>query len=296
MATEDEERPVEALAPTSDARGDSPVEDGSRKRKMSSAQGSDDGTAKPSKQACGKPPVGSNSSDRRLAFGRTGQNAEQGRRASAARQEEKMRGKRLFGGLMNTLNQGAGNSQQRRRQEIERRQLKKMQQQTVEDDLKQAEKRAALHSIRMEQQITWDEQVMRSKHAKMLKLAQFLRTHSLPEMYFLPWRLSHRERDLIKAQVRDCKASISRELEDFKERKEQHLKRYGPGWVSNATPAVEPAAGPGPIRHHEAPPPELPTANAAAEGAGKQTTTLLDDMHDELGGVLVEADEDMVIY
>lgn len=156
---------------------------------------------------------------------------------------------------------------------------------------------------------------MRSKHAKMLKLAQFLRTHSLPEMvcdvcpflhgghllltdsqYFLPWRLSHRERDLIKAQVRDCKASISRELEDFKERKEQHLKRYGPGWVSNATPAVEPAAGPGPIRHHEAPPPELPTANAAAEGAGKQTTTLLDDMHDELGGVLVEADEDMVIY
>lgn len=80
-----------------------------------------------------------------------------------------MRGKRLFGGLMNTLNQGAGNSQQRRRQEIERRQLKKMQQQTVEDDLKQAEKRAALHSIRMEQQITWDEQVVgRTKGRKEL--------------------------------------------------------------------------------------------------------------------------------
>ncbi|KAM4054647.1 pinin/SDK/memA/ protein [Hirsutella rhossiliensis] len=266
MATEDEERSAEAPTPPSDARGKSPVEDGSRKRKMSSAQRSDDGTAKRSKPE---------SRDSK-------QSSDQGRRPSGATEEEKQRGKRLFGGLLNTLSQKTSNPQQRRRQEIERRQRDKMQQQAAEEDKKRAEKRAALHDIRMEQQITWEERVMRSRHAKTLKLAQFLQTRSTPEIYFLPRRLSRREKDIIEAQVRNCKASISRELEDFKGRKEQHLKRYGSRRDSDAAPS--------PAQHHKA------AQHEPAEDAVKKTAAPVHDMHDDSGDVLVEAEEDTVIY
>lgn len=115
-------------------------------------------------------------------------------------QEDKKRGKRLFGGLLNTLSQTGSSSQQKRRQEIERRQQIKMKEQTAEDDKRRAEKKAELHKIRMEQQIHFEEQVvrrvcvstwlaivaltffwqMRNRHAKELRLAQFLRTRARP--------------------------------------------------------------------------------------------------------------------
>lgn len=126
---------------------------------MSSVDGSDDGAAKRMKQERGDTPVRSTTSDGPSEYRDTKQNPEQGRRPSATT-EEKQRGKRLFGGLLNTLSQKTSNSQQRRRQEIERRQLDKMQQQTAEEDKERAERREALHEIRMEQQIVWEEQVV----------------------------------------------------------------------------------------------------------------------------------------
>jgi hypothetical protein len=75
--------------------------------------------------------------------------------------EEKKRGQRLFGGLLNTLSQTTANSQQKKRLEIERRQQERAQQQRAEDDKRRAEKLAKLNHVRKIQQVKLDEQVVR---------------------------------------------------------------------------------------------------------------------------------------
>ncbi|PNY27902.1 Uncharacterized protein TCAP_02158 [Tolypocladium capitatum] len=289
MAPEDEATPVDVPAPPSNVYAGSPVDDGNRKRKASADEGSmkrarqrsnDDGSRPPPKRWA--------SPDRKLA----GHNIEQERRESVVTQEERKRGKRLFGGLLSTLSQpSTTSSQQRRRLEIERRQKEKMQQQTAEDDRQRSDKRAALEKMRMEQQVAWEEQVMRNKHAKELKLAQFLRTRSKPELYYLPWRPTPREADTIDDQIRETKASIARELEDFKSRREGYLGRFGPRRDSDACRTEQP---PVPAPKPEASPPR-PAANFA--GAEQQPKSAHDDdLHDDSGDILVEAEEDMVIY
>ncbi len=84
------------------------------------------------------------------------------RRPPVATQEDKKRGKRLFGGLLNTLNQGPSNSQQRRRQEIEKRQQERMQKQHAEDGNRRAERLAQQRAVRIREQIVFDEEVVRS--------------------------------------------------------------------------------------------------------------------------------------
>lgn len=79
-----------------------------------------------------------------------------------AMQEEKKRGKRLFGGLLSTLSQTSGNTQQKRRREIEQRQQERMRKQRAEDDKERAVKRASLTEIRMAEQIVFDEEVVSS--------------------------------------------------------------------------------------------------------------------------------------
>lgn len=76
-------------------------------------------------------------------------------------QEEKKRGKRLFGGLLNTLSQTTSSSHQKKRLEIERRQHAKAQQQRVEDDKRRTEKLERVRRARMIGQIKFDEQVVR---------------------------------------------------------------------------------------------------------------------------------------
>lgn len=105
--------------------------------------------------------------------------------------------------------------------------------------------------------------------------------------YFLPWKLGRREKDTIDAQVRECKASITRELEDFKGRKEQHAKRHVPKGDSKATRAGSWADAPPPARDRE---------TATADHVKKRTTATDDDAHDDAGDVMVEGEEDVVIY
>ncbi len=75
--------------------------------------------------------------------------------------EEKKRGRRLFGGLLSTLNKSAPSTHQKKRLEIEKRQQERAHQQWVEDDKRRAEKLAKLTSIRKLEQIKFDEQVVR---------------------------------------------------------------------------------------------------------------------------------------
>lgn len=82
------------------------------------------------------------------------------RRPPVATQEDKKRGKRLFGGLLNTLNQGPSSSQQKRRQEIEKRQKERMEKQATEDGQRRAERLAQLRTVRIREQIVLDEEVV----------------------------------------------------------------------------------------------------------------------------------------
>lgn len=125
------------------------------------------------------------------------------RRPAVATQEDKKRGKRLFGGLLSTLNQGPKNNQQKRRLEIEKRQQERMQKQHVEDDQKRTERLAQLRATRIREQIIFDEEVvsaiayqqdaywvdanivsqqMRNRHIKKLSMARYLQTKAEPKI------------------------------------------------------------------------------------------------------------------
>jgi hypothetical protein len=87
-------------------------------------------------------------------------NTELDRRRSVT-QEEKKRGMRLFGGLLNTLSQSTPTNQQKKRQEIEQRQQERARLRRVEDDRKRAERHGRLTEIRNVEQIKFDEKVVR---------------------------------------------------------------------------------------------------------------------------------------
>lgn len=92
-----------------------------------------------------------------------GAERDRGRRESYS-QEEKKRGRRLFGGLLSTLSQTTANSQQKRRLEIEKKQQEKAVKQKTEDDKRRMEKLARLDKVRRIEQVRFDEQVVSLIH------------------------------------------------------------------------------------------------------------------------------------
>ncbi|KOS16981.1 hypothetical protein ESCO_006019 [Escovopsis weberi] len=205
---------------------------------------------------------------------------EQERRKQAA-QEEKRRGKRLFGGLMSTLSQRSSptaTQQHKRRLEVERRQQERMQRQRAEDDERRVEKMARLRGVRAAEQIRFEEDVMRTQHAKRLAMARFLQTRCQPPVYFLPWRLTAEQEDVIREQIRRETDMIAKEVEEFGFRKAKHIERHGPPRVG--TDITDP-----------------PVVTMTEEATATATATSTEaNVHDESGDVLVEAEEDMVIY
>ncbi|KAH0494133.1 hypothetical protein TgHK011_000765 [Trichoderma gracile] len=212
-------------------------------------------------------------------------------------QEEKRRGKRLFGGLMSTLSQTSNTSQQqKRRQEIERRQQDRMQKQKAEDDQRRTERLEKLRAVRMADQIVFEEQVMKKKHEKRLATARFLRTRAEPAIFYLPWRTTSSQKDMIEDQIEQARIANEREVEQFKARKQRHIERYGPPTRQRSVTPDEPAAARAPEgesppqspRHGSADKPQVQERRASSDGHKGH--------HDELGGDLEEAEEDMVIY
>ncbi|KAM5351450.1 hypothetical protein ACJ41O_004173 [Fusarium nematophilum] len=228
-------------------------------------------------------------------------------RRRLATQEEKKRGKRLFGGLLNTLSQTTGGAQQRRRQEIERRQQERLQKQKVDDDKAMEEKRARLTEIRIGEQIVFDEEVMRNRHSKMLAMAPYLRTKSHPQIYYLPWKLTESQEDEIDDQVRHAKATVEREAEAFKVRKERHSSAAGRG-RRTLTPVN--AFVPAPASEAPADKPQSTNGSEHSARALEKEHHHVQHHHhhhhnhhnhqhhhhDESADVVEEAEEDMVIY
>ncbi|KAM3454629.1 hypothetical protein MY3296_002870 [Beauveria thailandica] len=218
------------------------------------------------------------------------------RRPTVATQEDKRRGKRLFGGLMNTLNQGPSTIQQKRRQEIEKRQKERMQKQDAEDGQRRAERLAQLRAVRIREQIVFDEEVMRNRHVKKLALARYLQTKAEPRIYYLPWRCTEHEQDIIDEQRRKARELVQREEIEFEKRRKWHIDRHGA--------AVKPRPQSPPREQPRPPTASSPSDTAVAKppikvdghtGGGQEEDSRADG-HDDVGDIVEHAGEDMVIY
>ncbi|KAF5629092.1 peroxin 26 [Fusarium tjaetaba] len=202
-------------------------------------------------------------------------------RRKNATQEEKRRGKRLFGGLLSTLSQTSGSVQQKRRLEIERRQQDRLQKQNIEEDRLREEKRLRLTEIRRGQQLTFDEEVMHSKHAKMLAMAPYLRTKSRPHI------LTAEQEDTIDDQIRQTKVTIEHEVGSLNARKGRQAKG-GRQPLETTAPSREDL-------DHDSADTNEPEKSPHGQEKPVQASNH-DHHHDESVDVLEEAEEDVVIY
>ncbi|KAI0389875.1 hypothetical protein F5Y17DRAFT_469364 [Xylariaceae sp. FL0594] len=154
--------------------------------------------------------------------------AEAGRdRREMARLEEKKRGRRLLGGLMNTLSQAGAGSQFKKRQDIERRQQENSTSQRVEDDRLRMQRLAKLEATRNVEQLKFEEKRMKTRHADMIAKAHHLHTRARPKIYYLPWELSTKQQDIIKDQIKTVEQLIDKEVAEFREYKEKRQASLG---------------------------------------------------------------------
>ncbi|KAK9426226.1 putative Pinin/SDK/memA/ protein conserved region-domain-containing protein [Seiridium unicorne] len=237
-------------------------------------------------------------------------------RRQSASVEEKKRGKRLFGGLLSTLSQTNKSSSQKKRHEIERKQQARVSQQKAEDDKHREERLAKLKAVRRQEQIEWEERVMRTKHDHLLDTARFLETRSEPRIYYLPWELTEDQEDLIKDQIHDAEDLVEKETREFKQRKEQRLTALGVPIKPNSEREPAPESRPFPVEQTpedaentsgkvdtDALPVDPPQPHDTAEttnGDASESTNKAghqqDKEADENEDVMVEGDEDTVIY
>ncbi|KAK2070339.1 hypothetical protein P8C59_004840 [Phyllachora maydis] len=136
-------------------------------------------------------------------------------------QEEKKRGRRLFGGLLHTLSQPASNSgQQKRRQDAERRQLEKAQNQRVEDDKRRLERLSNILHIRETEQVKFHDEVIQRQNVKARTLARFLCTKADPSLYYVPWKLTPSQEATLDRQEQDAEDLSMRSTQTISRPKE----------------------------------------------------------------------------
>ncbi|KIN07240.1 hypothetical protein OIDMADRAFT_22130 [Oidiodendron maius Zn] len=218
-------------------------------------------------------------------------------RRKSSVQEERKRSRRLFGGILSALSQTAPSGQQKRRQEIEKRQAEKAKQQKVNDEDQRAERLARLKATRKAEQIKYNRESMRSRHSNILSRANFLSTRTEPKLYYKPWELLPEEEDRIKRQISEVEILIEREVEEFNtlypyepvkdalvpEEKQNNSSKETVGEPRTESPPnsniqVDPTN----------PPTQTPQSNQPATGRHS--------LEEHNGEVVVEADEDTVIY
>lgn len=165
--------------------------------------------------------------------------------------EERKRGKRLFGSILGTLSQGSSSTTQRRRADIEKKQQAKLKLQDEELDEQKKKRRDDLTAARKIEQKDFDEQTvgveaflrvfrpktdeyqMRIRHSNMLAMSNFLKTEAEPKIvsssfvkramkdvltvsqYYRPFTLRPEEEEGIGKNRKEAKSQIDAELEDF---------------------------------------------------------------------------------
>ncbi|KAI2637398.1 hypothetical protein GGS21DRAFT_511382 [Xylaria nigripes] len=281
--------------PTTDPNQDYNATNSRQKRRASSPIPTENATIKSPKRA---KVDGEKSDDKQLPL------LQDTRKASAdrqeiARQEEKKRGRRLLGGLMNTLSQANAGSKHKKRQDIERRQQAKTTQERAEEDRLRIQRLSKLAEVRKAEQLKFDEKVMEIRHADMLAKAHHLQTRSNPKIFYLPWKLTRAQEDMIQDQIQQVENIIKQEVSEFEERKEQRSQ----------TPAIAvkspiPDEKPDISEKHETvgkPNDEPPTDKSQPESTNCPPSRATNKVgpekeSDRVDDVMIEEDEDTVIY
>ncbi|KAI1433935.1 hypothetical protein GGR50DRAFT_451140 [Xylaria sp. CBS 124048] len=230
-------------------------------------------------------------------------------RQAMARLEETRRGRRLFGGLMNTLSEASAGPQPHKRQDVERRKQAKSTQQRAREERFRVQRFYQLEEVRKSEQVRFDREIMKAKHADMLAKAHFLQTRAQPKIFYLPWKLSRAQEDTIRDQIQEVENIIQMEILKLNERNECNERKAGslatPGVaVKFPTPANSPTSektatvgrpenGPfvdkcQPDSRHDS------TTNRRSSRAANEVG--LEKESDRVDDVMIEEDEDIVIY
>ncbi|KAK2865398.1 hypothetical protein FQN49_003612 [Arthroderma sp. PD_2] len=145
-------------------------------------------------------------------------------------EEERKRGRRLFGALLGTLSQSSSSPAQKQRSEIDRKQQAKLKLQDKEYNELTKKKYEDILAVRRKEQILYDDQSMEIRHSNMLAMAHFLRTKAEPPLYYRPWYLRPQDESKIEDQVAEAKIIIEKEITDVNERHKPRHDRVTDEW------------------------------------------------------------------
>ncbi|PLB51226.1 hypothetical protein P170DRAFT_509248 [Aspergillus steynii IBT 23096] len=182
----------------------------------------------------------------------------------AGRDEERKRGQRLFGGLLGTLSQSSNTAAQRRRADIERKQKDKLKLQDEEYDELKKKRRGERAAIRKKEQRLYDEESMRTRHSNLLAMAHFLKTRAEPVLYYKPWQLRPDDHAIIRDQIEDAEATISREVAEFE-------ARHPPQQEEHPQEQEKQQEQPEPTQEGNSEPAPAPESRTEAETDGKES-------------------------
>jgi hypothetical protein len=236
--------------------------------------------------------------------------------------DEKKRTQRLFGGLLGGLGQTRPANSQAAKRRAEQEERRRQKEQELSE--RQTERLELLHVARTKEQRRVDEASMRIKHENMKAMSSFLTTATEPKLYFKPWELLPEQEDQINRQREDVDVHIDQELDDFDQVRQSwqnedtngHAPRtqdttftYAQDTLDGTNRAAEPATESAVAQDQVAiadpeTEPGLVSAVAtetaedkeAREQAVEDNDRQRKESIDDTGDIVVEADEDTVIY
>ncbi|KAI5208584.1 hypothetical protein E4T39_01284 [Aureobasidium subglaciale] len=235
--------------------------------------------------------------------------------------DEKKRNQRLFGGLLRGLSQTRPANAQAAKRRAEQEERRRQKEQELSE--RQTERVELLNVARKKEQQRVDEASMRIKHENMKAIANFLTTSTEPKLYFKPWELLPEQEDQINRQHEDVDVQIDQDLDDFDQVRQRWQTEDANGHsdqqeaapthvapnTSNGTDHVSASAivQEVPVAEPVSEPSAVTVANTTEVKQDQQQEQVQDqaaedvDRHrkdsiDDTGDIVVEADEDTVIY
>ncbi|MCJ1413410.1 hypothetical protein MMC19_007515 [Ptychographa xylographoides] len=222
--------------------------------------------------------------------------------------EERKRGKRLFGALLGTLAQSSSSTAHKRRVDIERKQQAKLKLQDEEYDEKTKKRLDALLENRRREQRSYDKQSMQIRHSNLLASAHFLQTAAQPKLYYKPWDLSAEEEAKIESQVEGAEALVRQESTIYKAQEagwdEEPAEQEAEGIRKPLDSTMDLKTVGQTTNDEESVDPSNPLFTNPKTAPEPETTARVSPTPDEVpkdhiddgGDVVVDGEEDMVIY
>ncbi|CAD0109795.1 unnamed protein product [Aureobasidium uvarum] len=235
--------------------------------------------------------------------------------------DEKKRTQRLFGGLLGGLGQTRPANSQAAKRRAEQEERRRQKEQELSE--RQSERLEHLNLARKIEQRRIDEASIRIKHENLKAMSNFLTTSTEPKLYFKPWELLPEQEDQIKRQREDVDVQIDQELDDFDQVRQRwqnedtngnadrqentpaHAQKAPNGMNHTADPAKESTATQDQIAiadpDTESDPVGTISTDSIEEQEARERVADDADRHrkesiDDTGDIVVEADEDTVIY